>query len=50
MPQVANSPHEALDRLKPHWRVRNIIPSLNFILSNTRYKSHQIILEGVAYE
>ena len=30
--------------------VRNMNPSRNFILSDIRCKSHQIILEGIAYE
>lgn len=30
--------------------VRNIIPSRNFTFSKKKFKSHQIILEGIAYE
>ena len=59
MPKVANSLHRdpavslkfpLRDRRKRCCNVRNMNPSHNFILSNIRCKSHQIILEGIAYE
>ena len=59
MSKVANSRYKdstvsltflILGRLQRYCNVRNINPSRNFILSSIRCKSHQIILEGIAYE
>ena len=59
MPKVATLPHRdpavslkfsLLDRRKRYCNARNMNPSRIFILSSIRCKSHQIILEGIAYE
>lgn len=58
MATVTNFPHEAVAiNLKlpscsvvANGTVRNMIPSRECILSNIQCKSHQIILEGIAYE
>lgn len=44
-PIILNSPSSIVDST-----IRNIIPSRNFTFSKKKFKSHQIILEGIAYE
>ena len=59
MPKVATFPQKdtevslkfpLLNRRKRYCNVRNMNPSRNFILARIKCKSHQIILEGIAYE
>lgn len=56
MPKKGNFPDKDLIVLSfpssvvANGNARNIIPSRNFIFSKKKFKSHQIILEGIAYE